>query len=1015
MSVQSSQPHIPAVSNLDLLKSELQKLDQLQGRKEVTDTEVQAIVGRVNDLGKDVIKEYTDKRSLGQITGILTEMKEKIREANEILKKSSTKAVDGKLKILFTSKVTSPEASAKKEGTNKVDDTGQLPGAVKKGPINEKQFVQGLTNSLSTLERTINDSLIESRAVDHFKKKTSFPEDLAILCEKFVRTLFKKILNKISSNIFFGHKPQVSLAKARKEIVPLKEKEKKISGEINTLLQQIAKLEKQYDEDPKIIALLSEKEDLKQAIEELKPSKNEKLIGEKKARLSQIEASIEKQLAPIKALSSKMQELLQELPKVQTEILQLQEKIDKNVANLKLGQVTRENFQAIGGTNVKLELPDATLDGTYISCDSFRDNLKKAGAQTYGLTFKSTTDGKTLKFSGLTFPKETSGGAIDKALKSLGAFGTSDKPGAGWQKLQLEDGRTLVVTDEEAEKLQEMGLMSLEGQLVEKEEWLKELSVKDWDISKPSTGGTVLLTSGNAGVYEMHKREMLSFLMRGMNVMAFNFRGYGESTGTPSGEGLKRDMEAAYQYLKTQHKVPDEKIMLKALCMSGGAAADLAGRHPNVNIFLDQTYANFDELALAQAKEHIDEFVKENELDNRAEKALKKWVKNNFPSIGHTVIKMATPAWSVANELRKVKGHVGILMTTRDTLMSIDRDAEKNVQAALAGQKAQSVSLFSMEGEHGDSWIYAADPGKVTAELIEVSTPEAVDEALKAIPKEQTDIGVNYQISWNSDDVDASIQELAEAYKESYDATEMLTFARARFDDYIAKINVKISEGEAITDSLLETLMEELLNGLEGVTPEFKESLKQLINKHTSSRIDILQLLKYETVNTDKILDELVKSYPETAKEGEFSRQQVKDFLLQHRTTFLQEVWKGRKIENLIQERVDAVTDEWKQIMNDFIMCTVTENNPLKILYNDLIAYINDGTSKTPKEVNDYLEGRINRLPKKFQEPFRTFIQKHIRIPKTFDDPDQFRAARYKGRQNMDGYLKRSGLIGNLA
>ena len=35
----------------------------------------------------------------------------------------------------------------------------------------------------------------------------------------------------------------------------------------------------------------------------------------------------------------------------------------------------------------------------------------------------------------------------------------------------------------------------------------------------------------------------------GLNLLAFDYRGYGESGGTPSEAGLYRDADAAYRYL----------------------------------------------------------------------------------------------------------------------------------------------------------------------------------------------------------------------------------------------------------------------------------------------------------------------------------------------------------------------------------------------------------------------------------------------------------------------------------
>src|SRR5262249_55898357 len=127
---------------------------------------------------------------------------------------------------------------------------------------------------------------------------------------------------------------------------------------------------------------------------------------------------------------------------------------------------------------------------------------------------------------------------------------------------------------------------------------------------KVENPGTVILTSGSGGVYEQHKREIASFLFKGMNVMTFNFRGHNLSEGEPSAKGVELDTEAAYQYVKQKTGVDDKKIVLKSFCISGGPAAKVAGKHRNVNIILDQTYASFNKLVEDIVKKSLKKHLK---------------------------------------------------------------------------------------------------------------------------------------------------------------------------------------------------------------------------------------------------------------------------------------------------------------------------------------------------------------------------------------------------------------------
>jgi hypothetical protein len=50
-------------------------------------------------------------------------------------------------------------------------------------------------------------------------------------------------------------------------------------------------------------------------------------------------------------------------------------------------------------------------------------------------------------------------------------------------------------------------------------------------------------------VLDSHKGDLTLFLDRGINVIAWNYRGYGRSTGSPSPNNLKLDVEAVREYV----------------------------------------------------------------------------------------------------------------------------------------------------------------------------------------------------------------------------------------------------------------------------------------------------------------------------------------------------------------------------------------------------------------------------------------------------------------------------------
>ena len=94
----------------------------------------------------------------------------------------------------------------------------------------------------------------------------------------------------------------------------------------------------------------------------------------------------------------------------------------------------------------------------------------------------------------------------------------------------------------------------------------------------PDAAHTILFSHGNAediGDTDFFMRE---FQKNGFAVLAYDYRGYGTSEGTPSEEKVYRDADAAYDYLTREKKIAPEKIILYGRSLGGAAAIDLASR-----------------------------------------------------------------------------------------------------------------------------------------------------------------------------------------------------------------------------------------------------------------------------------------------------------------------------------------------------------------------------------------------------------------------------------------------------
>ena len=85
----------------------------------------------------------------------------------------------------------------------------------------------------------------------------------------------------------------------------------------------------------------------------------------------------------------------------------------------------------------------------------------------------------------------------------------------------------------------------------------------------------------------------------GYNVMAFDYRGFGDSPGVPSEGGLYADAAAAYAHLVTQRRVPPSRIILAGRSLGSAVAVDLATRVDAAGLLL---FAPIDSVPQAGAR-----------------------------------------------------------------------------------------------------------------------------------------------------------------------------------------------------------------------------------------------------------------------------------------------------------------------------------------------------------------------------------------------------------------------------
>lgn len=88
------------------------------------------------------------------------------------------------------------------------------------------------------------------------------------------------------------------------------------------------------------------------------------------------------------------------------------------------------------------------------------------------------------------------------------------------------------------------------------------IELESWYIDNPNAGKTVLYFGGNGFVIETSYHIITSILKQNVDLLVFNYRGYGRNKGVPGIEGIKTDALAAYDYLVSEKGIEADNIVL---------------------------------------------------------------------------------------------------------------------------------------------------------------------------------------------------------------------------------------------------------------------------------------------------------------------------------------------------------------------------------------------------------------------------------------------------------------------
>ena len=118
-----------------------------------------------------------------------------------------------------------------------------------------------------------------------------------------------------------------------------------------------------------------------------------------------------------------------------------------------------------------------------------------------------------------------------------------------------------------------------------------------WFVRASSPRGTLLFSHGNAGNIGHRLDSIRQLHSLGLNVLIYDYRGFGESEGKPSEAGTYLDAKAAWDYLLEERMIAPQEIVIFGRSLGAAIAAELASQNPSAGVILESAFTSVPDMA----------------------------------------------------------------------------------------------------------------------------------------------------------------------------------------------------------------------------------------------------------------------------------------------------------------------------------------------------------------------------------------------------------------------------------
>ncbi len=139
-------------------------------------------------------------------------------------------------------------------------------------------------------------------------------------------------------------------------------------------------------------------------------------------------------------------------------------------------------------------------------------------------------------------------------------------------------------------------------------------SIRAFWMENPRAEKTILFSHGNGEDLDRIEPFLRELHGYGFNVMAYDYRGYGRSSGRPSEAGLEKDISAAYDWLTGEKQIAPGQIILLGRSLGSGPSVWLASRKPVGGLILESAFTSAYEVMLPRLPYYRNPFPNEKRL-----------------------------------------------------------------------------------------------------------------------------------------------------------------------------------------------------------------------------------------------------------------------------------------------------------------------------------------------------------------------------------------------------------------